>query len=207
MQNPIRLLAASASFAVTALLMTPAHAELVDFSFTGAVTAASSTAPLSPYIAANDPVSGYFIFDPSTVPTTPGVFDLPDAQFHIQFDQLTFDVTGATAQVSVNQDGLVFSASIPGSEFPIPVDSATITYGFQTFDDGYFSLSSLPTTVPPHDETLGLSYTVPNNRSQFGASTDTNLHTTATLVPEPASVAIMGLAMAGLLVARRRRAA
>jgi hypothetical protein len=189
-------------------LTSPVRAELVQFDFVGHVTAEDTTGPLKTLLNPNfdttlDTVTGYLQFDASTLPTTPGTFNLPGAVFHATYAGGTIDATGVAAQVSVNQDFLGFSANVPVSQFlPTVISTATLSLGFQTFTDGYLSLTSLPTAVPPNDKTLGFSYTVGGNAS--GATTDTNLVVTVSAVPEPATLGLFGLGIAGVVVSRRR---
>ncbi len=184
-----------------AALPVAAHATTVEYDFTGNIVAGPAMAPLNLYVQANDHISGYFRFDASTAPTTPGNWTLSNAVFHVQFDTLMLDSVGATAHVSINQDLLTFTANIPPGDFPFPVTSATLGLGFQTFTNGYFSLSSLPTTLPPNDHTLGLSVTGPWGTD--GASTDTELFITARTIPEPAAIALFAAGLLGLAGLRR----
>jgi hypothetical protein len=184
------------------LSSTPARAVIETYSFVGMITAGDVTGPLTAFLGPNLPVSGAISFDLATPPTTPGNWDLTTAQFSVDFNGLNLTATGATASVGVNQDIFVFHIDIPPAEFlPVSVTSATVSLGFQTFTDGFFSLTSLPIGVPPNDHTLGISYV--SGGDTFGASTDTNIVVTSALVPEPASITLFG---AGLLaVALRRR--
>ena len=114
------------------------------------------------------------------------------------------DATGVTAQVSANQDALFFRANVPVSQFlPTVISTATMSLGFETFTDGFFSLTTLPTTLPINDKTLGFEYTA--GGQIFGASTDTNIVVTLSAIPEPASIALLGLGLVGAVVARSRR--
>lgn len=181
--------------AVPFLMTAAATATPVEYDFTGNIVAGPGMAPLNTYVQANNHISGYFRFDTSVLPTGPGDWTLPTAVFHVQFDTLTFDTLGATAHVSFNQDAIVFRANIPASDFPFAVTSANLALGFETFMDGYFSLSTLPHIVPPNDHTLGLSVSGPWGSD--GASTDTELFITAK-VPEPASLALVLVGLLGL---------
>lgn len=110
----------------------------------------------------------------------------------------------STADVSANRDFLGFTAAVPASEFlPTLVSNVSISLGFQTFTDGYFSLTVLPTTVPINDKTLGISYTDANG-APHGASTDTNIVVTEQ-IPEPASLAVLATGLGAFIAARRRR--
>lgn len=193
----------AAALVCAAVLPVAAHATIVEYDFTGNVVAGPAGAPLNGYVQANNHISGFFRFDASTAPTTPGNWDLSTAVFHVQFDMLTLDSVGATAHVSLNQDLLTFTASIPPADFPFPVTSASLGLGFQTFIDGYYSLTSLPTWLPPNDHTLGLSVSGPWGTD--GASTDTELFITARTVPEPAPIAVVLASLLGFGWMVRRR--
>jgi len=186
-------------------LSAPAHATVEIYSFTGMITAGDTTGPLMGFLGPNLPVSGSLSFDLSTPPTTPGHWDLTTAHFAVDFNGLNLTATGATAFVTMpNQDAIVFQIAIPPAEFlPVSVTSATVSLGFQTFTDGFFSLTSLPVGVPPNDHTLGISYV--SGGVTHGASTDTNLVLTSALVPEPASVTLLGAGLIAIAARRRRR--
>lgn len=200
MLKTLTRLAAGSALAV--LMSAAATAMPVEYDFTGNIVAGPGRAPLNGYVQANNHISGYFRFDNSVLPTSPGDWTLPGAVFHVQFDTLTFDTLGATAHVSFNRDAIVFSATIPASDFPFTVTSASLALGFETFMDGYFSLSALPFSVPPNDHTLGLSVSGPWGND--GASTDTELFITAK-APEPASLALIAAGLCGLGFLGRRR--
>jgi len=187
------------------LLAAPAaHATIETYSFTGQITAGDTTGPLEPFLDANLPVSGHLTFDAGTSPISPGNWDLPTAQLTVDFNGLVLNATGATAHVTPNQDALQFQIDIPSAEFlPTIVTSATIGFGFQTFIDGYFSLSSLPLGVPPNDKGLGISYV--SGGLTYGASTDTNIVVTSALVPEPAAITLFGVGVTALALRGRRR--
>ena len=188
--------------------MSPARAALIQYNFVGHVVAFDN-GPLSNVLnpgptTLSNVITGYLQYDTTIAPTLPGVFNLAGAVFHVQYPGITLDATGVTATVSGNRDLITFSASIPPSEFaPVPVTSATISLGFQTFTDNYFSLTALPTIVPPNDQTLGISYV---SGAPHGASTDTDLIVTSSLsvVPEPASLALFGTGLGILTLVRRR---
>lgn len=190
----------------TVLILSPAaEAVIVEYDFTGNITAGPAGPPLGSFVQANHPISGYFRFDAGTAPSLPGSWALPTAQFHVLFDTLTFDTVGATAHVGVNQDIITFSASVPQADFPFPISSATLSLGFQTFMNGYFSLTTLPVVVPPNDHMLGLALVsggVPD-----GASTDTALFPTVRLIPEPGTLALLGagIALIGVMTRRRKK--
>ena len=202
-----------AALTIPALLlcgMMPARAAILEYDFTGHIVAFDS-GPLASVLnpgptTSSNVVTGYVRFDTATAATTPGVFNLTNAVFHVQYPAITLDATGVTATVSTNRDLIVFTTSFPTSQFTTAsVTSDSISLGFQTFTDNYFSLTALPTTVPPNDHTLGFSYT--SGGIPHGASTDTDLIVTSTIsaVPEPASLAVFGTAL-GLLALIRNRA-
>ena len=186
-----------------------AQAALFQFNFVGTITANDTTGPLKGLLNPNFPnaedgISGFLRYDASTPASPPGVFDIPGAVFHAVFDGGTVDATGVTAQVSANQDALFFRANVPVSQFlPTVISTATMSLGFETFTDGFFSLTTLPTTLPINDKTLGFEYTA--GSQIFGASTDTNIVVTLSAIPEPASIALLGLGLVGAVVARSRR--
>ncbi len=206
--STVRLALAAAAF----LGVSSARAAVVEYDFTGQITAQDTSGPLAPLlnpvpIGAN-PLSGFVRFDASTADTTPGHWSLPDAVLHIAYTGGTVDAIGAVASVTVNQDGFAFTFQVPVAQFlPLSITSATVGVGFQTFTNGYFGLTSLPTTVPPNDHGVGFSYTA--NGQGYGAGTDTNTVFTASVVnpvPEPASVTILllGAVWAGVATRRRR---
>lgn len=197
--SPVRLALAAAAF----LGVSSARASIIEYDFTGQITARDTAGPLAPLLnpapSGGNPLSGYVRFDASTPDTTPGQWSLPGAVLHIAYAGGTVDATGAVAEVSVNQDFFAFTFPVPVAQFlPLSITSATAGIGFQTFTNGYFSLTSLPTTVPPADHTLGFSYV--SGGKNFGASTDTNTNFTATIinpVPEPASMTLLLLGVVG----------
>lgn len=183
-----------------------AHAGLVEYDFTGNVVAGPASSPLNLYVQANNHISGYFLFDAATAPTSPGHWDLSSAIFHVKFDTLTLDTVGATAQVSALGDLISFVADVPPAEFPFPVTSSKLAMSFQTFTDGFFSLTTLPDFIPPNDHMMGLSVTGPWGTD--GASTDTEFFLTVrTSVPEPASIAVVLAGLFGWRMMRRRASA
>lgn len=189
----------------------PARAALLEYDFVGHVVV-NDGGPLASVLnpfpnTISNVVTGYLRYDPTTADSTPGIFNLASAVFHAQYQGIALDATGVTATVSINRDLIVFTASIPPSEFlPVSVTSASISLGFQTFTDNFFSLTALPTTVPPNDHTLGLSYM--SGGVAHGASTDTDLIVTSRLVdvPEPFSLTLLGTGLGILAVARNRMA-
>ncbi|HEY0202859.1 MAG TPA: PEP-CTERM sorting domain-containing protein [Acetobacteraceae bacterium] len=207
--STVRLALAAAAF----LGVASAHAAVVEYDFTGQITAQDTSGPLAPLLnpvpLGANPLSGFVRFDASTADTTPGNWSLPGAVLHIAYAGGNVDAVGAVASVSVNQDAFVFTFQIPAAQFlPLSITSATVGIGFQTFTNGYFSLTSLPTTVPPDDHTVGFSYAA--NGQGYGASTDTATTFTASVinpVPEPASVTVLLLGAVWAGAAARRRQA
>lgn len=202
------------ALAAAAALLTAsgARAAIVQYDFTGQITALSS-GPLAPLLnpAPNgpNPLSGFVRFDASTPITTPGLWSLSTAVLHIAYAGGNVDAIGAVATVSANQDFFLFKFQVPVAQFlPLSISSASVGIGFETFTNNYFSLTSLPTVVPPSDHTVGFSYAA--NSLTYGASTDTNAKFTATVinpVPEPASMALLLLgAVSAGAAARRHRA-
>ncbi len=184
-------------FALAALVaLVPAHATPypMQYNFTGMVV--QGTAPWAP---ANTFLSGYFRFDAATPPSSAGVWNLPTAVFHVQYADLTIDTVGASAQVSPTGEAIRFDAFVPPTEFPFSVFGGTLEMQFETFTDNYFSLSKLPTTVPPNDHSLILW-----NDGNLFAGTDTDFSPT---VPEPATAAFFLAGLIGLGARRKRRAA
>ncbi len=179
------------SLAFAALI--PAHATPFQYDFTGMVVAGSATVP------SNTLLSGYFRFDAATAPTSPGVWDLPGAVFHVQYSTLTIDTVGATAHLWPNRDGITFEANVPSGEFPFPNSGGVLDMQFFTFIDNYFSTSQLPTNIPPNDKSLILWAD-----GKLVASTDTNFGVTIH-TPEPATKAIVLAVLAGLAWGQRRR--
>ncbi len=185
-----------------------AQAVVIEYDFTGNITEEDTTGPLKNFLnpppLGINPLSGYVRFDASTPDTTPGNWTLPAAIVHIAYQGGTVDGVGAVAHVSTNRDVFLFTFQIPVSQFlPVTIATAAVNIGFDTFQDGYFSLNSLPTTVPPNDHTISFSYTA--GTTPFGASTDTNNNFTARTisVPEPASMFLLFVgAIAALFIPR-----
>lgn len=206
--SPVILALAIAAF----LGVSSARAAIVEYDFTGQITAQDISGPLAPLLnpapLGPNPLIGFVRFDASTPDITPGTWSLPSAILHIAYAGGNVDATGAVATVSINQDIFLFKFQVPVAQFlPLSISSASVGIGFETFMNGYFSLTSLPTTVPPNDHTVGFSYVA--GGTAFGASTDTNTKFTATTVnpvPEPASAALLLLgAMSARIATRRRR--
>lgn len=156
---------------------------IVRYNFAGALLFPSSqqqNVDLQGIVTPSGPVSGFFEFDASTNPTTPGKFDLSSAKFQGNFGGLQVHATGGHAVVGgANDSTLTFTFPLSASEFPVPVVSAQASFGFTTFLDFYFSRYFLPALeVNVGDRVTGVHFT--DRRGAHGnLSTDTNVHFTS----------------------------
>jgi hypothetical protein len=181
------------AFAAAAAALAPANATPypVQYDFWGIVVNGNS-----PWAPQNSKFTGYFRFDAATAPTSPGVWNLPTAVFHVQYAGMTLDTMGATAQSPNNHEAITFEAWVPPSELPFPVTyDAFLDMQFETYQDNYFT--RLPTTVTPNDHSL--FFFVDGN---LFAGTDTAFNPS---VPEPATAAFFLAGLMGLAWGMRRR--
>ncbi len=190
-----------------ALAPIAARAAVIEYDFTANITEEDTTGPLknllNPPPLGTNPLSGFIRYDASTPDSTPGNWTLPSAVVHVAYQGGTVDATGAIAHVSPNQDIFLLTFQVPVAQFlPTVITTASLGVGFQTFTNNYFSLTALPTTVPPNDHTVSFSYTA--GSTLYGASTDTNTQFTARTigVPEPASLLLL---LAGAIASVRSR--
>jgi hypothetical protein len=184
-----RLLAAAAVAAIVA----PAQAApyIVQYNFWGMVVNGDE-----PWAPQDSKFTGYFRYDASTAPTSPGEWDLPTGVFHVDFAHLTIDTVGITAESLYNHEAINFDSWVSPSELPVPVtESAFLRVRFETYQDDYFT--KLPTTVTPGDHSLFLYI---DNDLIIG--TDTTLNPS---IPEPATAALVLAGLMGLGWGLRRR--
>ncbi len=188
-----RLLAVAAVVAPAALIA-PANATpyMMQYNLTGTVV----TGPAS---WQEKPLSGYFRYNSNTAPTSPGTWFLPTATFHVDFPGgYTLNTAGGVrAQVSPTGEAITFEAQLIPSDLPVPnCCGGALDMFFESYVDGTFSASTLPTTVPPGDKSLWIT------SDSFHLGTDTAFGVT---VPEPATVAFFLAGLMALGWGMRRR--
>lgn len=156
---------------------------IVRYDFAGALLFPSSqqqNVDLQGVVTPSGPVTGAFEFDASSVPTTPGTFNLPTAKFEGNFAGLHVHATGAQATVhGANDSSLTFTFQLAANEFPMPIRIAHASFTFTTFLDFYFSRFFLPAReILDGDRNTGVTFTDTHGHNG-NLTTDTNVHFTA----------------------------
>lgn len=148
-----------------------------------------------PWVAPWSKLTGYFRFDAGTPATAPGVWNLPTAVFHVQYDGVTIDTVGATAHTWNDGEAITFNLDVPYADIPDPDAIFTLTMTFEAYHDNAYSAWHLPTTEVAVDHWLMLWR---NDEMLVGTE-----YFDIRYVPEPATAAVL---LAGLLaIARKRR--
>ena len=131
-------------------------------------------------VTPSGPVSGYFEFDASASPSSPGKFNLASAKFHADFAGLKVSASGGEAVVGgANDSSLEFTFSLAANEFPVPIASAQAGFSFITYLDFYFSRWFLPAIeVNQGDRNCFVHFTDKQGK-KGNLTTDTNVHFTS----------------------------
>ena len=155
---------------------------IVRYDFAGALLFPSEpqqNVDLEGVVTLSGPVSGFFEFDASTLPATPGKFNLPSARFEGNFGGLHVHATGGHAVVEgANDSSLAFTFPLAATLFPVPITTAQASFSFITFLDFYFGRFFLPAReIMDGDRSTAVTFT--DGQGHHGnLSTDTNVHFT-----------------------------
>jgi hypothetical protein len=156
---------------------------IVRYNFAGALLFPSEpqqNVDLQGIVTLSGPVSGFFEFDASTSPASPGKFNLNTAKFQGDFGGLHVHATGGQATVQgANDSTLALTFPLGASLFPVPIVTAQASFSFVTFLDFYFSRFFLPAReINDGDRTTAVTFTDKNGQ-HGNLSTDTNVHFTS----------------------------